>query len=309
MRDPSGPVVCVSYVALAELWTVPRFPRVNYGTAISTTEWSIAADGPMVAAALAGMGAPVRLLANDIGDDEHGRFLRRWLAQRDVIPVTTRPYATTPRIVVAADDAHTRTWFAHLPNVVASLDRIDLTPVTAASFLYVDSYEIIEGAVLRAIAAARRAGIPILLNLGGSSLAEPTAAAIAGYPRLLVQTNVDDSDHLEAVAVATALLERTSGKWAVVTAGAFGAVAVSRSNELAVPSFPVNVRHTHCARAAFSAGLLYGLREGWSMLHSLRLGCASGALRCARHHSAPLPSLTELLAVIDRTEPPASEDS
>ncbi|WP_220185780.1 carbohydrate kinase family protein [Nocardia africana] len=237
----------MSYVALAELWTVPRFPRVNYGTPISSIEWSIAADGPMTAAALVAMGAPVRLLANDIGGDEHGRFVRRWLAQRDVIPVTTRPDATTPRIVVAADDAHTRTWFAHLPHVVSGLEQIDLTPVTAASFLYVDSYEIIEGAVLRAIAAARRAEIPILLNLGGSPLAAPTAAAIAGYPHLLVQTNVDDSDYLEAVAVATALLERTSAKWAVVTAGAFGAVAVSRSKELAVPSFPVNVRHTHCA--------------------------------------------------------------
>lgn len=51
-RD-DGPIVCVSYLALAELWSVPLFPVVNHGAEVRTTEQSIAADGPMTAAVLA----------------------------------------------------------------------------------------------------------------------------------------------------------------------------------------------------------------------------------------------------------------
>ncbi|MET9285989.1 PfkB family carbohydrate kinase [Nocardia beijingensis] len=119
-------------------------------------------------------------------------------------------------------------------------------------------------------------------------------SAAAGYEKLLILTTVDDSAHAEAFTVARSLLAGTAAAWGVVTAGAFGAVAVSGTEEIVVPAFPVNVRHTHCSGAAFSGGLLYGLREGWSMARSMVLGSTRGALRCARHHSDPLPTLAEL---------------
>lgn len=296
MSDPSGPVVCVSYLAMAELWTVPHFPRANSGAPIHSIERSVAADGPMTAAALASMGAPVCLLANTIGDDEHGRFVRQWLTERHVTPVLVSPGVTTPRIVVAADEAHTRTWFAHLPEVVASLEQINLAPIATASFLYVDAYEIIERGVLRVIEAGRAAEVPMLLNLGGSDLSEPIATAIRGYPHLLIQTNVDDAEYLEARALAASLRDQTDAAWVIVTAGSFGAVAVSDTEEVAVRAFPVEVRHTHCAGAAFSAGLLYCLRAGWTMERSMVLGSASGALRCARRQAEAMPTVEELLA-------------
>ncbi|WP_024805586.1 carbohydrate kinase family protein [Nocardia sp. BMG51109] len=299
MTLQSGPVVCVSYLALAELWTVPQFPRANHGAEVRSIERSVAADGPTTAAALAALGAPTLLAANDIGSDDHGTFVRQWLEERAVeCAFTTRPEVVTPRTVVAADDDHTRTWFAHLPGVAASLEQVDLAPIAAASFLYVDCYEIIEQATIRVIDAGRTTEVPMLLNLGGSDLSESVATALRGHPHLLIQTNVDDTAHEESPALARSLLAQTSARWVIVTAGAFGAVAVSRSEQTSVPAFPVTVRHTHCAGAAFSGGLLYGLRAGWSMQLSMLLGSASGALQCARHQNAPLPSLAELQALI-----------
>lgn len=310
MSNPSAPVVCVSYLAHAELWTVPQFPHANHGAEIRSIEWSVAADAPMAAAALVSMGAPVLLIANDIGTDEQGVFVDQWLRQRDVraAPVA-RSKVITPRIVVAADDAHTRTWFAHLPEVATSLNQAALSPVAGASFLYLDCYELIERTALRVIEAGRSAGVPMLLNLGGSNLGGPIAAALANYPHLLIQTNVDDARHLEAPTIARSLLTQTGATWGIVTAGAFGAVAVGDTGEVAVPAFPVRARHTHCAGAAFSAGLLYGERAGWSMERSMLLGSASGALRCARHHSAPLPSLDELLAFLARSDQQQRDES
>ncbi|WP_433622088.1 hypothetical protein [Nocardia sp. CA-120079] len=68
-----GPIVCVSYLARAELWSVPLFPAANHGVEVRTTGQSIAADGPMAAAVLAALDVPTTLVANDIGDDQEGR--------------------------------------------------------------------------------------------------------------------------------------------------------------------------------------------------------------------------------------------
>ncbi|MBF6298981.1 carbohydrate kinase family protein [Nocardia amamiensis] len=294
-----GPIVCVSYLALAELWSVPLFPVANHGAEVRATEQSIAADGPMAAAVLAALDAPTTLVGNDIGDDEDGRIVRTWLRRRNVTTTAmSDPGVVTPWIVVIADQHHTRTWFAHLPGVVEQLAAVDLSPIATASFVYVDAYQLIETAAVRVIETARAAQVPVLVNLGGSPLSDGIRSAAAGYEKLLVQTNVDDRAHTEAFTVARSLLAGTAAAWVVVTAGAYGAVAVSPTDEVAVPAFPVAVRHTHCAGAAFSGGLLYGLREGWSMASSMVLGSASGALRCARHHSAPLPTLAELEAVV-----------
>ncbi|GAB2689592.1 carbohydrate kinase family protein [Nocardia thraciensis] len=294
-----GPVVCFSYLALAELWTVPRFPQANHGAEIRSFDWSVAADGPMTAAVLAAFGAPPFLIANDIGDDEQGQFVREWLDDRQVAG-TSRAKSTvvTPRVVVAADDDHTRTWFAHLPGAAESLARADLSPIAEASFIYLDCYELLKPAAIRVVRAAGSAGVPTLLNLGGSELFTEVIAAVDGHPYLLIQTNINDADHLEAPALARRLLADTSAAWVIVTAGRFGAVALSRSESVVAPAFPVEVRHTHCAGAAFSGGVLFGLWAGWSMERSMSIGSASGALRCARHQSAPLPTLAELLAFI-----------
>ncbi|WP_063065722.1 carbohydrate kinase family protein [Nocardia violaceofusca] len=257
----------------------------------------------MTAAALAAMEAPVQLIANHIGTDETGKLVTGWLRERQVPSGSAaHPAARTPRIVVTADDYHTRTWFAHLPEVVASLERADLAPIDEASFLYVDCYELIEQTVMRVIEAGRTAEVPMLLNLGGSEFSEPVKRALDGYGNLLVQTNIDDVDYEHAQTMAASLLNETSAAWVIVTAGASGSVAASHSEEVAVQAFPVEVRHTHCAGAAFSAGLLYGQRAGWAMERSMMLGSASGALRCTRHHSAPLPVLAELLAMLPEAE-------
>ncbi|MGW4842764.1 carbohydrate kinase family protein [Nocardia brasiliensis] len=294
-----GPVVCFSYLASAELWTVPRFPHANHGAEIRSFGWSVAADGPMTAAVLAALGAPPFLIANDVGDDEQGLRVRQWLDDRHVSGSSrTGSAVVTPRIVVAADDDHTRTWFAHLPGVAESLARADLSPIAEASFVYLDCYELIEPAAIRVARAAGSAGVPTLLNLGGSELSTEVIAAVDGHRYLLIQTNIDDANHGEAPALARRLLAETSADWVIVTAGTFGAIALSRSESVVVPAFPVEVRHTHCAGAAFSGGVLFGLWAGWSMERSMLIGSASGALRCARHQSAPLPTLAQLLAFI-----------
>ena len=299
----SGLVACFSYLAAAELWNVARFPAPNHGAEVLAVERSVAADGPMVAAALAAVGVSALLLANDVGDDADGAAVQGWLQRHQVATTAdTRDGLGSPRIVVIADDAGTRTWFPRLPGVAGQLERLDLAPLAGASSAYIDCYELIRKPAIRAIRACRTARIPLLLNLGGSPLEACVVEAVRGYPRLIVQTNVADDRMAEAHRIASAVLEDTRAEWVIVTAGASGALALSPTDRLSVPAFRADVRHTHCAGAAFSGGLLYGLRAGWPMADSMSLASASGALRCERAAHEPMPTLAELRAFVASRE-------
>jgi sugar/nucleoside kinase (ribokinase family) len=257
----------------------------------------------MVAAVLAALDVSVLLLAHDVGPDANGTNVRGWLECHGVATTAkAMTGVTTPQIVIVADDAGTRTWFPYLPGVVDGLSVLDLSPLATASFAYIDCYQLIEAPAVRAIRATRAAGVPMFVNMGGSPLSPAVIAAVRGHSRLIVQTNVDDAAHADAASLAVFIRAATDADWAVVTAGIHGAVACDRMEQLSVPAFRVSVRHTHCAGAAFSGGLLYSLLHSWSMTDSLTLASASGALRCERGHDEPMPTLDELRAFISSRE-------
>jgi hypothetical protein len=79
----------------------------------------------------------------------------------------------------------------------------------AASFAYVDCHELIEIPAVRMIHVTRAAGVPLLLNLGRSPFSAVVADALSGHPRLIVQTNVDDADHGDALQLAATLISAT----------------------------------------------------------------------------------------------------
>ncbi len=295
MPAARGLVACFSYLAAASLWQVERFPAPGHGAEVLATAPSIAADGPMVAAVLAALSQPSLLLANNIGDDASGVQVREWLTRlRVATTANVEPGLATPQIVVVGDDHDTRTMFPYLPGIARSLERIDLAPLASAALAYIDCYRLMTVPAARAIAAARAAGTLLLANLGGDPPSPEITGALAGYPRLVIQTSIPESSPDLAHATAAELQATTGAEWAIVTAGTAGAAAVGRSERLSVPAYRVRVRHTHCAGAAFSGGLVYGLLHDWPVGDTLSLASACGALRCERAHDEPLPNMTEL---------------
>jgi sugar/nucleoside kinase (ribokinase family) len=287
-------VACFSYLAAATLWKVSRFPPADQGAEVTAQEESVAADGAMTAAVLAGLGHHSILLANNVGDDQRGNQACTWL---DGHGVTTSARAAasipTPQVTVVTDDNHTRTFFPYLPGVARELEALDLRSLASASFAYIDGYQLIARAASSAIQAARAAGVPLLLNLGGDSPAE-VLDAIRGYPRLIIQTSTTERSPADAQRAAGRLRDATQAQWIILTTGPAGAVAVSRHRGLSTPAFQSKVASTHCAGAAFSAGLIHGLLHDWEMQRCLDLACASGALRCERAQHDSMPTLDEL---------------
>jgi sugar/nucleoside kinase (ribokinase family) len=302
--------VCFSYLAAASLWQVGRFPAANHGADVNAIEESIAADGPMVAAVLEALGQPNLLLCNNVGDDRSGDQVAAWL-QRHGVTTTAKQTAdiATPQITVIGDSHHTRTMFPYLPGIADALERVDLTPLDSASFAYIDCYGLIQRPAVRVIQAARDVGIPLLANLGGDNPSSEMLDALDGYPGLVIQTSITKESLDKAAQLVKYLQADMRSEWAVMTAGAAGAAAASVRDLVYVPAFRADVRHTHCAGAAFSGGLIYGLLRGWPMHDSLELASASGALRCEREQHEPLPTLTELRSAIrsrQRVDAPAA---
>ncbi len=295
---PAGQVVCFSYLAAASLWRVGRFPAANHGAEITTIEESIAADAPVVAAVLEALGQPGVLIANSVGNDPTGaRQVLGWLERHQVETTAgIKAGVVTPRIVVVGDSHHTRTMFPYLPGVADELEHVDLAPLSEASFAYIDCYGMIAKAAARAIRAARTAGLPLLANLGGDSPSTEMLDALDDYPNLVIQTSITEESLETAARLITYMQADMQCEWAVITAGAAGAAAASARELVRTPAFHADVRHTHCAGAAFSGGLVYGLAHGWPMHDSLDLASASGALRCERAQDEAMPTLDELRA-------------
>jgi sugar/nucleoside kinase (ribokinase family) len=286
-----GPVACFSYLAAASLWRVDRFPAAGRGAEVLEMEDSIAADGPMVAAVLAALAQPSVLIANNIGDDLSGRNVGCWLERLGVTTTAVvEADAVTAQIVVVGDGLETRTMFPYLPGVADGLAQADPAPLASATLAYIDCYRFMANPAARALAVARGAGIRVLANLGGDIPSPEILRVLSGYPGLVVQDSIPDPSLDLALAAAARLRAATQAKWAVVTAGAAGAVASGPEGSLSVPGYPVRVRHTHCAGAAFSGGLVYGLVNDWPIFDALRLAAGCGALRCARaHHESCRP--------------------
>ena len=286
---PPLSLVCFSYLAQAQILRVDQYPPANHGAAITSTTLAVAGDGPLAATIAAALGLRVGLIANRVGADQAGRWLLAQLADAEIThDIPAVPQVRTPELIVVADDAGTRTWFARLHNAYADLREVDLRLLGSPRLAYIDCYELLTAAAARAIAAAR--GVPLLLNLGGDPLDERIAAATDGQHTAAVQTNLDETDTPHAEELANHLFDRLHPDAAIITLGRLGALARTRHGVHRATAAETIVGDTTGAGAAFSAGYAHALLAGAPPEQALQAGCRTGTAHCAG--SPPLRFLT-----------------
>jgi ribokinase len=148
--------------------------------------------------------------------------------------------------------------------------------------------------VRRAVAIARAAGVPVILNpaparpLDGPLLAdvailtpnETEAALLTGRP------SIDE----HSAAAAAADLVALGPAAAVITLGVRGAFLVAGGPGLHVPAFPVRPVDTVAAGDVFNGCLAVAIAEGRGLPDAVRFAAAGAALavtRCGAQDSAP----------------------
>jgi sugar/nucleoside kinase (ribokinase family) len=288
--------VCFSYLAAVHTLRVPHMPQLNYGVDVIGTEEFLAGDGPIVAGALAALGHSVGLVANAVGDDTLGWELASRLRAWSVLAAEPAPGSLTRTNVVACDDQGNRTWFSGLRGVADELARVDLDMIANAEVVYIDCYEVLADAPLRAVRAALDARAEVYLNLGGGPPPSWLTSTDIGSRATVVQTNAAEHDAGAAGRLLDDLAALDVADLAVVTLGRHGAIARTPADAsiTSAAAIPVAVRQVQGAGSVFSGALIDALTAGANLQHSLNAACTAASLWCARTVADSFPTNAEI---------------
>jgi len=250
-----------------------------------------------------------------VADDQLGRIFTHDMTSGgvhfDTSPATPGP-ATARCLVFVTPDAQ-RTMATYLgASVDLGPDDIDTDLIAAARYVYLEGYlwdpPEAKQALRDAIAAAHRAERKVAMTLS-----DPFCVArhrdefrelIAGRIDVLfanqleAESLVEVTDVWEAVGVLQGQCELV-----VVTRGDQGSLVVTPEAVYEVPAVRVTeVVDSTGAGDLYAAGFLYGLTQGWDLVHCAQAGAAAAAEVISHFGARPESDLRELVRIAIREE-------
>lgn len=261
---------------------VPRFPGPGETLIGIDVAYGLGGKGANQAVASARTGTATALLAT-VGDDQTGRQLVGWLDERGVassmIGVAAGAASGTAHITV---DAAGENQIVVVPGANAFTTLVDAAAVVAASVVVLQG-EVPSTTLEAAVAIARRAGTPVLLNLAPVLALTPETLAAVDY--LVVNESEAGlllgqplTGTLENALAAVSALTAVSVD-AVITLGSAGAVWADAAGESGHASAPaVDVVDTTGAGDAFVGVMAAGLAMGQSLSVAVRQGIRAASM-------------------------------
>jgi ribokinase len=283
-------VLVVGSINLDLVVTVPHLPEPGETVLGSDAVRRPGGKGANQAVGAGRLGAEVTLVGLT-GDDPFGREMRDSL-RREGLDLThvgmLEGSASGLALIVVRPDGENTITVASGPNALLAGEWLTTLPALVADTdLLLIQLEVPVSTCLTAAKAARRAGVPVVLN----------AAPVPAQPdpdlwQLLAEADVLVVNEGEAVRLLEGRGHRPAEDWrgvarglrdlgpatTVVTLGEDGAVAAAEGLAMAQGGFAVDAVDTTGAGDAFCAGLAVSLAEGLPIADALRLGCAAGAL-------------------------------
>ncbi len=301
---------------------IPRFPAEGDDSQISALGWGSGGGATNVAAALAQLGAPARLLARVGGDPAAEIALRvARAAGADLTAVQVDDALATGLCFAAVSPGGERTFFSFRgANVSFKFDSEQAVQLDGARWLHISGYALLEGgqrtATLALIDAAGARDIPISLDVclpqlrawRGETIAllprlrilftnEPELAVLTGKSTMIEQAT-DRLGGLGDLAIET-LLQQGVGTIAVKL-GPRGCLIASASTRHHSPAFAINAIDTNGCGDAFVAGYLFAYMHGAAPEQCATLANAIGALKATRLGAAEaLPDRATLRAFLE----------
>ncbi len=274
-----GDVVCFGFLTHCLLLTVDNLPPPNGGSLVRHTVETVGDDAAIVASILTNWGMPARLFSSPFGDDYYGRRIREHLegwgvdARRRLV----EGYETPLEVAILDADGG-RTYFQRRePSALAALKPPTAAELSGAGLLYVDWYD--GPSVTAAAAAASSLGVPVFLNLESQYQEETYPSEALRYADIC-QVSMDEPDARGSpLDISRSLIERGVGT-VLVTMGERGSVVARESQAYHVEPPEVTIVDCFGAGAAFSAGAIHGLRDGWPLERVARFATAYAGMKC-----------------------------
>ncbi|MCH7843145.1 MAG: carbohydrate kinase family protein [Chloroflexi bacterium] len=284
---PGGEVVCFGVLSYLQLMVVDQVPVHNGGTPIRQLTDSYGDDAGIVAGMLHQWGQNTRFIPSAVGDDELGRKVASTVGRLGVpVRVNVDPAVATVAELSIADPSGARTYFyQRTPELLATLDAADLTPLEGAAYLYVDWYD--GDHILRPMRAAFSQGVPVFVNLESQYANRDLLSKLVPYvtvcqvsadgPSDGTPDGTDRGDDMESIADG---LLSAGVNTVLVTGGSRGSLVADAGQKVRVIAPVVDVVDGNGAGSCFSAAFIYGSLRGWSLERCARFATAQASLKC-----------------------------
>ncbi|QAA77263.1 MAG: hypothetical protein BIP78_1497 [Candidatus Bipolaricaulis sibiricus] len=289
---------------LVQVETMP--PPGGEAHAVTAPAWG--GSAALTARWLAALGCEVRLAAA-IGEDPFGDWLWSALTRAGVPTrwIQRVPHLSTGVCLSLVQRGGERTLLAS-PGAARELrwEQIPVSWLEGVDGLHVSGYAWMgaaeRGAAERAVAYARGRGIPVSLDPGAVAPAlRPERDLLAGITLALPnRREIRDLTGEAEVPRGVMHLRGHGVEWVAVKLDAEGCLVAGPEGEVAVPPFPVVATNATGAGDAFNAGAIVGVVLGWPAERLGALANLLGGAAAQRGAAGPLPSLDELLSLLDR---------
>jgi 5-dehydro-2-deoxygluconokinase len=264
------------------------------------------------------------VLLTAVGDDQVGEFVTAFLdrEQVDTRFIPRKPGRRTSAVILTIQppDSFPLTFYRdNCADRALTIDDVARAPVAESRVVFLTgtglSHEPARAATFAAAAAARDAGVPVVVDIDYRSDQWDDPSAFAAQIHMLLRSAtiaVGTEEELAAAsgtpetAAAAARLFESGIHAFVLKRGARGSTVFRRDRSPAdVTPFPVEVLNVLGAGDAFASGFLYGFLQGWTLERAARMGNACGAIVVTRHGCANfMPTLDEVAAfVVERGAP------
>ena len=258
-------------------------------------------------------------LLTAVGDDEVGDFVLAFLNREGVETkyIPRKRGARTSAVIMSIQppDRFPLTFYREgCADRQLTADDVDHAPIDDAAIVVVTgtglSHEPSRQATFHAAARARKANATLLVDIDYRPDQWTGPAAFSSQIRILLavaQLAVGTDEEVMAAAgiddpdAAARDLLSLGPDALVLKQGARGSRVYERSGTRTdVAPFHVEVLNVLGAGDAFASGFIYGLRRGWTLPQSARVGNATGALVVTRHGCANfMPTWPEVEAFVE----------
>jgi 5-dehydro-2-deoxygluconokinase len=258
------------------------------------------------------------VLLTAVGDDQVGDFVTAFLdrEQVDTRFIPRKPGRRTSAVILTIQppDKFPLTFYRdNCADRALTVDDVARAPVGDSRVVFLTgtglSHEPARAATFAAAAAARAAGVAVVVDIDYRADQWDTALAFAHQMRLLLGSATIAVGTEEELAAASGSTDVAAGAATVLSSG-IEALILKRGPRGStvfrpgaapadVAPFPIEVLNVLGAGDAFASGFLYGYLQGWPLERAARMGNATGAIVVTRHGCANfMPTLDEVTTFV-----------
>jgi 5-dehydro-2-deoxygluconokinase len=257
-------------------------------------------------------------LLTAVGDDQVGDFVTAFLDREQVETrfIPRKPGRRTSAVILTIQPPDTFPLTFYRDNCAdraLTADDVARAPVADSRLVFLTgtglSHEPGREATFAAAAAARAAGVPVVIDLDYRADQWDHAAAFSEQIRSLLRSATLAVGTEEELAAASASDDLARGAATLLACGIQALIlkrgargsTVFRAGAAPVDAAPfaIEVLNVLGAGDAFASGFLYGYLQGWPLERAARMGNACGAIVVTRHGCANfMPTLDEVAAFV-----------